>query len=544
MSDQQYNPKDYKQGEDRYIRFAEDFLDLTLADTQKRILRAVAKNQRTLIWGANGPGKSFIIAALKLAFLLSNVNSIVLGTSGSYQQYHDTMWRPLDSMHSRAKEKYGLPGKTKGGEKQPVLQVDDEWYAKVVSPRDPGELEGRHGPDVLVVIDEADKKFVSNQHFESAGSSITDLNDKMVAICNPPKDESNVVQQKKEDDRWNVVEISAFEAHNVKVDAGLLNEPRIPGIVDLITIASDWEAWTGDPWPLAEREHPNGWPGMPAIKNQIEEGSLSRDQAVDWLAPGFKIAKEAHIRWDSLPEQWYIRRAGVMPPSGAEAIKPIETKHAKAAWDRAEPENVSASPRAVGIDVARSGDKTVMIGEHNMVLRVHYSQQGANHESQKRDIVEGTKYSSGLLDWPAPQVTVDRGYAPGFADYISDRAPNVRGFQNGTKPVEETRWYDKWAEALYHYGQWLESGGVILDRDLREETVVASRVVEFTEKTLNSRGSNGAEVYEATSKSKIKEELGHSPDYLDAALMTIWRLNVTTGPTETSSTWYDPYQEA
>jgi hypothetical protein len=538
-----YDPSDYTSGRDRYVRFAEDFLDLRLAEVQKKVLRSIAENQRTLVWGANGPGKSYIIAALKLGFLLTNIDSIVLGTSGSYQQYEDTMWRPLKDMFGDAQKKYGLPGQTKGGNR-PMLELDDEWYAKIISPRDPGELEGRHNADVLVVIDEADKKHVTDEVFDSAGSSITDLNDKLVAVCNPPKDESNVVYKKKQSDRWNVIEISAFESHNALVDAGKLNEPRIPGLVDLITIASDWEAWTGRQWPLAQENYPGEWPGMAKISNKLDNGSITRSQALKWIAPGYNVAKEAHKRWDTLSEKWYVRRAGVMPPAGAEAHRPIQPRNVTGAWERDPPAMMSNTPRSVGIDVARSADKTVMSGEHQGILKIHYSQKGANHEVQKREVVEGTPTTPGLKQWPSPDVAVDKGYAPGFHDYVADRVPNVVDFQNGTKPVEETRWYDKWAEALFHMGEWLEDGGVIEDPDLREELKVASRIIKFEERTLNSRGHDGAEVYEATSKQEVKEELGHSPDYLDASLMCIWRLRVDPAPSEVESTWYDPFAEA
>lgn len=542
---QSLDPTNYTSGKDRYSRFAEDYLDLRLAAAQEKILETVAENQRTLVWGANGPGKSYITAALKLGFLYTNPDSIVLGTSGSYQQYEDTMWKPLDDMHQKAQEKYGLPGKTKGGNR-PSLNLDKEWYAKIVSPKSPGELEGRHGSDVLVVIDEADKKYVTEEHFSSAGSSITDLNDKMVVICNPPEDEANVVHRKKEnDDRWTVVEISAFDSHNAKVDAGIINDSHIPGLVDLLTIASDWEAWNNRPWPLAQENYPGEeWPGMAVIQNRIDSGQLDRSKALDWIAPGYKVAKEAHLRYDTLHRDWYIRRAGIIPPTGAASHRPIQPEHVDGAWQRSTPTMASASPRTVGIDVARSGDDTVMIGEHNGELRVHYDEQGANHQIQQEEIVEGTTFTPGLKDWPAPEIAVDKGYAPGFHDYINERVPNVIDFQNGTKPVEGTRWYDKWAEALFHLGQWLEDGGVINDQDLREELSVAARVVEFEERTLQSRGQNGAEVYQATSKEDIKDELGYSPDRLDAALMAVWRLRVNPVPSSVDSTWYDPYQTA
>lgn len=536
---QPYDPTAITKGRDRYARFAEDFIGLRLSEIQREVLETVAENQRTLIWGANGPGKSYITAALKLGFLYSNIDSIVLGTSGSYQQYEDTMWRPLKDMWDDLKDQYGLPGRDKGGNR-PSIEIDNEWYAKIVSPRSPGELEGRHNADVLVVIDEADKKHVTEEHFDSAGSSITDLNDKMVAICNPPEDSNNVVAKKKESDRWKVIEISAFESHNAKIDAGLINDTPIPGLVDLITIASDWESWNKRPWPLAPENYPGEWPGMPEITRRIDNGSLDRDDALEWISPGYHVGKEAHLRWDSLDKRWYIRRAGIIPPAGAETHKPIQTRDVKDAWDRPSPQNATSHPRTIGVDVARSQDRTVMIGEHVGELRVHYAERGDNHQKQQNDIVNGTTTSVGLKDWREPDVAVDMGYAPGFHDYIADRVPNVVGFQNGTKPTEEETWYDKWAEALFHMGEWLEEGGVINDAELREELIVASRIIEFEERALNSRGPNGAEVFQATSKSDVKEELGRSPDYLDAALMAIWRLRTDPIPKSIDSTWYDP----
>lgn len=544
MSVQGFNPVRYAAGDDRYIRFIEDYVGIELAAVQKRILRHVATNQRTIIWGANGPGKSYITAALKLAFLFSNPDSIVLGTSGSYRQYYDTMWRPLENMFEDMQEEHGFPGNAKGGEDKPSLELDNEWYAKVVSPRDPGELEGRHGSDVLVVLDEADKKYVTDEHFDSANSSITDLNDKMVAICNPPEDETNIVAQKKNSPRWTVVELSAFESHNALVDAGLIGGDHIEGLVDLITIASDWEEYTNRPWPKADDHYPGDWPGMPEVTRKLDDGQLQRSGVISWLAPGFGEAKTAHKNYKHFDKRWYIRRAGVIPPAGAAVHRPIELSDVKEAWKRQRPEFRSDTPRTVGIDVARSSDKTVMAGEHNMELVIHYSQVGDNHQRQRQEIVDGTDMSPGLKSWPNPKIAIDRGYAPGFADYIADRVPHVTGFAAETMPVEEQRWFDKWSEALFHMGEWLEDGGVIHDRDLRDQLVTAAREVEYDERSLNSRGPDGAQVYEATPKSEIKEELNRSPDELDAALMAIWRLRTNQGRSSTSSTWYNPYAKA
>lgn len=522
-SNKRYNPSDYTEGEERFIRFGEDFLDLRFARTQEKILRTVAKNQRTLIWGANGPGKSFVTAALKLAFLFPNPDSIVMGTSGSYQQYHDTMWRPLDNMHSTAQRKYGLPGVSKGGN-QPILELDDEWYAKVVSPRDPGELEGRHGSDVLVVIDEADKKYVTDEHFDSAASSITDLNDKMVAICNPPDDETDITYELKNDPRWEVVEISSFEAHNVLIDAGKINDERIPGIVDLITVASDWEAWNGSHWPKVEQAYPHGqWPGMPEIKNQLEEGQLDRDDVVEWLRPGFDIVAQAHKDRTDLDERWYKRRAGIIPPDGAEAHRPIYTDDVQEG--RAQSLDFGENRYAFGTDIGRTGDSTAIVeirplegyDEEKYGIYVRTDRDGERTHGDNESMIRRAMEDGPVLG-PHPIDADAEG--SGVADQMASEYEECIRFSGGMVPVgpkAKKEFKNRRTEALAKLGEFLRNGGKFENTRLEKELFACSRSIQY-----ERRRSRGRDVYAATSKDAIKDRLGRSPDVLDAAAMAVW----------------------
>ena len=474
----------YTEGPERYIRFAEDVLDLRLSREQKMALRAAAEHERIIIMSGNGVGKSFVVAVLKLAFVATNLDSTALGTSGSYSQYVDAVWRSMKSLHSEAKRRVGIPGETHDGG-QPTLEIDDDWFAKVVSPRDPGDLEGRHADAVLVIIEEADKAYITDEHFDSAGSSITDDNDRMVAICNPPRDESNAVYGRLESDRWHTIQFSTLDSHNVRVDAGEIDAQKIPGLTDLDTVVDDWEAWNDEPWP-----------GL--------------DQARRWSDPD-----DPAFRSD-LDERWYRRRAGVIPPAGAAAHRPFTTEDVNEAW------NPSASvlaggPDATGIDVARSGDRTVAACLWEDLLKIEYAEQGTNHVQQAEDLTE-------ILDeWPDHPVAVDAvGEGSGLEDMLNERFPSTLRFNAGGTPENETEFYDRWAEGLYLLGQWLQEGGQIGNRKLREELLVAARTLEYEERHMASRGRSGADVLKLTPKSELKERLGRSPDLLDAAYMAVW----------------------
>jgi len=484
----------YTEGPERYVHFAEDVLDLHLPREQRRILRAIAEHDRVAIMSGNGVGKSFGVAVAKLAFVATNLDSTVLGTSGSYSQYIDAVWRPMKSLHGEAKRRVGIPGETHDGG-QPTLEIDDDWFAKVVSPRDPGDLEGRHAEAVLVIIEEADKAYIGEEHFDSAGSSITDDNDRMVAICNPPRDESNAVYDRLESDRWHTIQFSTLNSHNVRVDAGEIDDTKISGLTDLGTVIDDWEAWNDEPWPGLE-------------------------QARAW-----SDKDSAEFRSD-LDERWYRRRAGVIPPAGAAAHRPFTTEDVNEAWNPSA-SVVAEGPDATGIDVARSGDRTVAAALWGTLLKIEYAKQGTNHVEQAEELTDGggglRDGFRGLDQWPEHPIAVDAvGEGSGLEDMLNERFPSTLRFNAGGTPENETEFYDCWAEGLYLLGQWLQDGGQIGDRKLREELLVAARTLEYEERHMASRGRSGADVLKLTPKSELKGRFGRSPDLLDAAYMAVW----------------------
>lgn len=482
--------EDFTEGRDRYVTFAETVLDIQLAETQKRILRALADHERVLVVSGNGVGKSYTVAIAKLAFLATNIDSIVLGTSGSYSQFVDAAWRPLKALHKEAQERVGIPGQTyEGG--QPTLEIDSEWFAKVVSPRDPGDLEGRHAARMLVVIEEADKRYITHEHFDSAGSSVTDDHDRMLAVANPPLDETDVVAEKMQSDRWHTIQFSSFESHNVRVDAGELDVPKIPGLVDLDTLRADWEDWNAEAW------------------------------------PGFEAARSAHERRANLDQRWYRRRAGAIPPASAAAYRPFYLDDARQALDE-NPLPPNPSPLVgIGIDVARKGgDKTIYRRLYpNYTESVEWSEERhPDNEARIRDLLD---------DEPelAPIAADAVGEGSHLADNLQDAYPDVHRFKNGSKPDTadgENEYYDKWTEALAALGDRLD--GLAIEQtdetQIREELFTAARVVEFEE---NRRRSG--DVLQASPKSDITERLGHSPDSLDALVMAAWAAGGNTGQT-------------
>lgn len=502
----------FKEGEDRYSKFCRQIFDVQPTEVQQRLLRAVATNQRVVAVGANGPGKSFIAAMLNGAFLFTNPNSICMPTSGTYSVLTDTLWRPLQSRVKRISDQVDnpmiLPGRCL--QSPPRIDIRDEWYLKAVSPTHPSNLEGRHAGTMMITIEEADKPDISMAHIDSAESMMTSDEDRMLVIANPPEDEGNLVYELMEDDSWATVTFSSFESRNVRIDTGELDEElgipedadeetrqeerdaaKVPGLVDLQTIKHDWKRWNSEPW------------------------------------PGVEEARTAHERRDDLDTRWYRRRAGVMPPMGAEAHRPIYVSDVRGAVDRTlesgAVESVSR-PLAVAVDVARKGgDETVLAVLYPN--RIDFtSWQGMDHTINESRIMR-------LLDQVEgrPPLAIDAvGEGSALADRINTAYEESIRFKAGQKAVQKSEYYNRWTEGLVALGEVLvESDVVIRDEDFREELFATARTVELEE---NHRRSG--DVLRATSKQVVKDRLGRSPDRLDAAMMAAWAKHIQeVGPT-------------
>lgn len=454
----------------------EDYLGITVTDAQRRICRTIVENEKVLVQTANGLGKSFILACITNIWLACLYPASALATSGTYPKLKRTFCKPVESLHDNALSGAGLPGKYK--KSPPRIEIDGEpmQYFEAASPKDAGELEGVHEGYTLGVIEEADKEDVDAETIDAMDSLVTDQRDRIVAIANPPQDETNSINALYNDSTWEVIKLSSFESHNVQVELGNVDGELIDGLATLWKIKQDWQSFNDEEW------------------------------------PGVEAARTAHIHREDLDERWYRRRAGVMPPSGAAKHRPIHVSDVNAAWNR-DPDTVTDTPSAVAIDVARSGDMTVLAGPHGDDLRIHYKQQGTNHVEQE------SRLRSHLDDFGNFDGAIDaQGEGSGLADRLCQAYPNMERFNAGAKAAEESEYYDRWAEGLHELGQWLRNGGSISDRRLREELLVAARTVSFEEKHYSSRD---ATVLKATSKSKVKDQLGRSPDCLDAAYMAI-----------------------
>jgi hypothetical protein len=494
----------YLQGPNRYVNYIHDKLPVRLSEAQRRLARAVAEHQRVLVIGANGPGKSYGAACIAQAFLHSYRPSTVLATSGTYGKLKRTLCRPIEALQHHDDLAHPLPGEYKHSPPR-IDTGDPEWFFEAARPKDAGELEGTHNECLLAITEEADKPAVDADVIESMDSCLTDRQDRHLVIANPPQDGANVVADLMGSDAWHTVRLATWDSRNVRVDAGEHDGPRIPGLLGLTEVEQSWEAWNNEAW------------------------------------PGLEKARTAHKRRDDLDERWYRRRAGVMPPDGAETWRPFYPRDVEAAY--ADTSGVTVrdaryqnSPLGSGLDVARSGDRTVLITAYPGGFKVRNEWSGTDYPQQEADVMEilnGGEYHPLAVD--------AAGEGSGLADYLADRWPEVYRFRSGGEPPTDasnprveteygaSNYRSQRAEAMAALGDYLETTGegAVASQQLRTELISAARTAEFDERTLASRGDEGAQVVEINDKAAVAEHLGRSPDYLDAAMQAAWAARCT-----------------
>lgn len=465
----------------------EALLGLTVTGAQREICRGIVSNHKLLVITANGLGKSYILAAVTIVWILIKYPAVAFATSGTEKKMKRTYCKPIKNLHEHGHFGNNLPGTYKHSPERIEFEENPEHFFEAASPEDAGELEGVHAAYTLSIIEEADKKDVDAEVVDAMDSLASNEQDRVVAIANPPQDESNIVHQLDEDDpTWETIRFSSFESHNVQVEIGNTDGEQIDGLATLWKIKQDWRSFNNREW------------------------------------PGVEAARTSHTD-TSLDKRWFRRRLGRMPPAGASANRPFYLAQVKSAYQR-EPLSLAADamPQGLGMDVARKGgDMNVIAGKFGNELHILNEWEGQDHnvgELKVRDTLGDSWTARFPIDADAE--------GSGLADRVDTFYPRER-FSNGENAVQTQKYKDKWSEALAMFGKFLENGGAFAHGDLREEALAAARAIEFEEKWYSSRN---AEVYKANSKDDIKDIIERSPDYLDAAIMACWAASDATDP--------------
>lgn len=216
----------------------------TLEEYQRRILQAIAENDRIAISACHDVGKSWSLARIVLWYASVFPYSKIITTAPTYNQVKNILWSEIRSAYARSK--FPLGGKMNLTEWQ--LTPEGDWFAIGFTPRNElsGEsgqgtqssFQGFHAPHVLLVFDEATG--VPHPIWTMAEGILTSASVKFVAIGNPTSRSSEFYKCFSSPE-WTKVRLNCFDSPNLQAN-GITNLAELNKEIDAVRSMSDEEA--------------------------------------------------------------------------------------------------------------------------------------------------------------------------------------------------------------------------------------------------------------------------------------------------------------
>lgn len=506
----------YEEYRDRPLDFIENVLGVHLWDKQKELIRAVWEHPKVVVKSATGVGKTFAGASLMATIFkvyadveiyaaaappIDNLRRLLWGeltrviqNSGAFQI--DTTDKVTSLRVERLRGGMVIPKQFIEGVTIPTSGDEDTRKAK---------FSGKHQDALVFIFDEGDA--IPDEVYEAADGCLSGgAFQRLIVFFNPKRRAGKVFRMVKDREAYTIT-ISAFDHPNV-----ITGDMLIPGAVTRdVTIKRIYE-WTR-PLDDDEREEldisrlPEG---VFAVPQFLIGATAPRDDGGEYppLAPGYRRVTDPQFSYKVL---------GEFPPEGETTLVPYEAiAAARSRWDlwvagRGEkpPENVQP---IVGMDVAEYGTDS-----HAVAMR-YGDWLAPIVTKQNMDPADAAVWAARLADEAdAREVRVDAiGVGAGVPSILygaSELFYNV----TGVKVSERARgrhelgfFYQLRDELYFLLAAWIKNGTSMIPPD--QNLVDALNVLEY-QVLADGR-------IRVTSKDVMRKLLGHSPDEMEALLMT------------------------
>lgn len=405
-------------------------------------------------------GNTFLAARLALWFLCTFKPAKVISTGPTLRQVRDLLWKELRTAHQKAKVPLG------GELLQLSLQFNDEHFAMGFSTDETNidRFTGYHSPNQLVIFDQA--AGIPTPIWEAAEGLMTSDNCRWLAISNTTISDSEMANicmpdRKTRFGKWNIIKIRASESPNVVAGRNIY-----PGL-----IAHDW------------------------VKKREE--SWGKDD------PLYKIFVEAEF-----------------VPSAQMSV--IQYRYIIAAFEN---EGEIGTSVELGVDVARQGlDSTVFVARSgSRVLEINRL-TGNNTMEVVGALVEFKRSVEARYELPVSAIKIDIiGLGAGVYDRcmeldIESPLPVV-GVNNAESPTsDKERYLNLRAEQAWAFRRRMEQQQVGLKDIVVNDFEILSYLRQDMTAMKYKISSNGK--IQLWAKEDLRLEIGRSPDYWDALVMS------------------------
>lgn len=402
------DPTRFKEYRDKPIEFCVEILGVELWSKQQELLLAARDHRRVACRSGHSVGKTFAVACLIIWWLYAR-QGLVVTTAPTWESVEGVLWREIHTRLARAP--VFLPGQRN----QTDLTIDKTWYAIGLSTNMPSAFQGRHHPDLLVVVDEAPG--VSEQVHLEISTLATGEENRIVMIGNPTNNVGTFYDAFKNPDVWHCLHISCLS-------------------------------------------HPNILAGREIIKGAVTVG---------WVEERRKLWGERHPFWYSrvLGEFPKISNKQVIPLGWVESAQNEEER--LAAIKRAEEEGL---PFIGGLDVAR-------YGENRTVLTIRRGDAVVKQEAWTHTtLMETTGMAvQAIREYDLAILVVDAsGIGAGVADRLLEQGQPVYAYNGGHRAFTPSSFTNRRSEMWWHLRERLEKGRLWLPKPLGNDFLTADLV--------------------------------------------------------------------
>ena len=203
------------------VEFTRDVLGYQMWPKLEEICYSVRDHHNTVVESCFGAGKSVICASLAMHWLCTHDPAVVVTIAPTFAQIQGIIWAYIRDKGRKA----GLPGTIL---EAPRWKITDARWAVGVSPRranetDLASLQGRHNPNLLVIMDEA--AGLPRAVWDVVQGLAVGGDNRIIAVGNPIE-QSGPFWDATNHENWHHIRISALDHPNV-----ISGTETIPGAV-------------------------------------------------------------------------------------------------------------------------------------------------------------------------------------------------------------------------------------------------------------------------------------------------------------------------
>ena len=270
--------------------YAKDFFDTTLWAKQLEIVEALKTHNYVCVRSAHSTGKSFLLGILLNYYFDIYYPLIGVASAPTQKQVQNVIFAYARQFRQMSID---ILGDFWEGPKKPRIATTDNHYFEGIVTMDPTSLQGRHGPNVILLLDEA--VGIKAEMFEALESLMIGDMVKVLAIYNPTDPSSHIASVEKRPG-WKVITMSAYDHPNIWTGVERLAEGRsstedlpYPGAINLGRFEQMLTQWSDE---IDERDYDSH-------RDVILPSSLNNEK-LQYYRPGPIAAARLLGRWPDM----------------------------------------------------------------------------------------------------------------------------------------------------------------------------------------------------------------------------------------------------